>query len=229
MIRSLIWDAGGTLFDTYPAVVNACQSVLEARGIETAEVELLNLFRQTTSYAILTLAEMFDLDADALDQDFRDAYMAMPPQTQPPFPGVLSVCRYICEREGDNFIVTHRDWQSLQPLLDHYEMRELFTDWITGEDPYPRKPDPASIQAMVERFDLNVRECLAIGDREIDVTAARRAGVLSCRFNRHKDRSPISADLVISDFCELFAWLQTANNIDDKKLPGSQGDMGLAL
>jgi HAD superfamily hydrolase (TIGR01509 family) len=220
VIRSLIWDAGGTLFDTYPAVVSACRSVLSDRGIEIDERELLSLFRQTTSYAIRKLSEIYDLSEDALGRDFRNAYLEMPPEAQSPFPGVRSVCRYIRKVGGSNFIVTHRDWQSLQPLLDHYEMRALFAYWITEEDPYPRKPSPASIRAVINKFDLNGGECLAIGDREIDLLAARRAGVRSCFFNRHKNRSEITADLVVSDFYELLAWLKKENNIDDNEAIG---------
>jgi phosphoglycolate phosphatase-like HAD superfamily hydrolase len=219
VIRALIWDAGGTLFDTYPAVVAACQSVLNTRGVDVEGPRLMGLFRQTTSSALRKLADTFDLDADALERDFRDAYRAMPPEKQPPFPGVLPVCQYIHETGGYNFIVTHRDWGNLRPLLDYYAMRPLFTDWITEEDPYPRKPDPASIHAMVDRYSLNLRTCLAIGDREIDVLAAHRAGVLSCFFAGREDRSEIlgrlqpAASLVISDFYELLTWLQEDDNV----------------
>lgn len=219
MIRALIWDAGGTLFDTYPAVVAACQSVLSARGVDVEGARLMDLFRQTTSSALRKLADTFDLDPDALERDFRDAYKAMPPEKQPPFPGVIPVCQYVHEAGGCNFIVTHRAWGNLRPLLDYYEMRHLFTDWITEEDPYPRKPDPASIRAMVDRYTLDVRTCVAIGDREIDVLAAHRAGVLSCFFAGREDRSEISdrlqsaADLIIFDFYELLTWLQEDDNV----------------
>lgn len=179
----------------------------------------MTLFRQTTSYAIRKLAKTFDLDADALARDFRDAYMAMPPESQPLFPGALPVCRYIRGMGGCNFIVTHRDWQSLRPLLDHYEIRDLFLHWITEEDPYPRKPDPASIRAVIDGYGLKAAACLAIGDREIDIVAARYAGVLSCFFTGGENRfkvyaqSQVSADLVISNFNQLLTWLQSENAV----------------
>jgi HAD superfamily hydrolase (TIGR01509 family) len=209
VIRALIWDAGGTLFDTYPALVKACQSVLKLHGIEADDTWLMQLFRQTTSHAISRLAETFDLDDESLERDLREAYAQMPPEIQPPFPGVVAVCRYMLKTGGANFIVTHRDWQSLRPLLDHYEMRDLFVHWITADDAYPRKPNPASIRAVIDQYGLTADACLVIGDREIDTIAARRAGTLSCFFTRREVRLTISADLIIEDFFELLTWLQT--------------------
>ncbi len=217
MIHALIWDAGGTLFDTYPAVVEACQSILRSRGIAIEDARLMDLFRQTTSYAIRKLAETFGLDSEDLERDFRDAYATIPPERQPLFPGVLSVCHYIRRIGGYNFIVTHRDWQSLQPLLDHNGMRDLFAHWITEEDPYPRKPDPASIRAVIDRYDLIATACMAIGDRKLDIVAARRAGVRSCFFTGGDSRSDATVrssaypDLVVSDFHQLLTWLQSEN------------------
>ena len=217
VIRALIWDAGGTLFDTYPALVTACQSVLKLRGIEVEDGWLMQLFRRMTSYAVSTLSETFNLDRKDLEQSVRHAYAQVPPSKQPPFPGVLSVCQAIREVGGYNFIVTHRDWQSLRPLLDHYRMRDLFVHWITADDSFPRKPDPASIRALLKRYQLNVQECLVIGDREIDMIAARRAGVSSCFFAGRRDQLGVSADLIIQDYYALLTWLQAGVQDNDSE------------
>jgi histidinol phosphatase-like enzyme len=42
-------------------------------------------------------------------------------------------------------------------------------------DAYPRKPDPAAFNAIIERHGLVRDETMAIGDRDIDVLAGRSA------------------------------------------------------
>jgi phosphoglycolate phosphatase-like HAD superfamily hydrolase len=209
VITDLIWDAGGTLFDTYPAVVAACQEALGPLAEVTDPDWLMMLFRQRTSYALRSVAETYDLDIDAFTARYREAYAASDPALQPPFPFVAEVCELIVARGGQNFIATHRARASLVRLLEAHGLRSRFTDCITKDDPYPRKPDPASILALIARYDLDPRRCLAIGDRELDVVAGVRAGVWTCFFGEGAHETP--ADLEISGYDKLLCWLRVGS------------------
>jgi HAD superfamily hydrolase (TIGR01509 family) len=205
-IDTLIWDAGGTLFDSYPAVVTACRAALAEFDVTVPVVWLMELFRTSTSHAIETLATTYVLDATLLERRYRAAYRMIDAALQPPFPHVREICTHICEQGGENFIVTHRRRTSLDPLLEAHDMARFFSDIITKEDPYPRKPDPASLLALVQRHQLMPGCCLAIGDREIDIVAANRAGMRSCFFGREPHEVP--ADLEIYAFSQLLLWLK---------------------
>jgi HAD superfamily hydrolase (TIGR01549 family) len=166
----------------------------------------MGLFRQTTSYALRRVAERFDLDQDELEAAYKAAYSALGPETQEPFPYVRDVCSFICESGGQNFIVTHRARESVEGLLQAHDLIDYFTDWIVKEDPYPRKPDPTSLLAMVRRHSLEADRCMAIGDREIDVLAGKRAGLMTCMLSG--DGSSSQADLTVTGFDQLLQWLQ---------------------
>ena len=96
MIKYLFWDAGGTLFDTYPAVAEACRVALSDFGEEAPSERVLALFKRSTSFGIRTLADAFSLDEDTFRRHFERAYDGIGEQYQPPFPGVEEVCRYVC-------------------------------------------------------------------------------------------------------------------------------------
>ena len=144
MIDSLIWDAGGTLFDTYPSVVAAALMAIAPSGQRVDPAWVLSLFRRSTSHAHHGLAEALGLDEAELRTRFETTYQAIDSARQAPFPYVVETCRWVIETGGRNFIVTHRGAASLERLLDAHEMTPYFSDWITAADPYPRKPDPAS-------------------------------------------------------------------------------------
>jgi len=40
-----------------------------------------------------------------------------------------------------------------------------------------RKPNPGMISQAIKEFDLDIRECVMIGDKESDLQAGRRAGI----------------------------------------------------
>lgn len=207
MIDAIIWDAGGTLFNTYPSVVRAAQTALAVSEATVSSERLLSLFRESTQYALDILARELSLNYGALAGQFEDAYEAVEAVCQPPFPYVIEVCRYVVANEGRNFIVTHRGARSLMDLLEAHDMVSYFSDWITKEDPYPRKPDPASMLAITKRHRLDPECCLAVGDRELDILAGRRAGLMTCIFG-DDDAGVSLADLRVAAFSELLRWLQ---------------------
>lgn len=209
MIKYLIWDAGGTLFDTYPAVVEACHAVLNGFGKEAPSEWVLALCKQTTSHGIRVLADTFSLDEETFQRHFKQSYAEIDAQYQRPFPGVEQVCRYICEIGGQNFIVTHRSRLSLETLLEAYAMARYFTDYIAKEDPYPRKPDPAAIEALITRYALDRSQCLLVGDRDLDIVAGQRAGIRTCFFGSESPEA--QPDLKIVDYATLHRWLQAEN------------------
>jgi len=209
MIKYLIWDGGGTLFDTYPAMVQACRMALSDFGEEASPERVMALFKRSTSFAIRTLADEFSLDEDALERHFERAYDDIDAQDQPPFPGVEQACRYICEIGGRNFIVTHRAKVLLEVLLETHKLARYFTDYITKEDPYPRKPDPESVNALIAQYALDRDHCLLIGDRNLDIVAGQRAGIRTCFFGTESyDAQP---DVEIEHFEMLLQWLQAEN------------------
>lgn len=209
MIKYLFWDAGGTLFDTYPAMVEAGRMALRDFGEEAPPEQVMALFKRSTSFAIRALADTFSLDEDVLRQHFERAYDAIAEQYQPPFPGVEVVCRHVCEIGGRNFIVTHRAETSLQALLETHNLARYFTDYIAKEDPYPRKPDPESLNALIAQYALNRDMCLLIGDRDLDIVAGQRAGIRTCFFGA--DPHEARPDLKIVDYAVLLDWLRAEN------------------
>lgn len=209
MIKYLFWDAGGTLFDTYPAVVEACHAALDGFGKAAPSEWVMALCKQTTSHGIRTLADTFSLDEETFQQHFQRSYEDIGERYQPPFPGVEAVCRYICEIGGQNFIVTHRARASLEALLEVHGMAHYFTASIAKEDPYPRKPDPAALEALIARYALERSHCLLIGDRGLDITAGQRAGIRTCFFGSEEYDS--QADLLITEYPKLLRWLKAEN------------------
>ncbi len=201
MIRFLIWDVDGTIFDTYPAFARAFGAAINELGAEAPVDWITGLCKQSVSHCTNTLAERFGLDAGDVFRRYVNHYTKTPYQEQPPFPGVAGICARVRATGGENFIVTHRGQESLAQLLAVHQMDGYFADRLTADDSFPRKPNPASMNEMIARHDLPRDEVLAIGDREIDVLAGRAAGVCTCLFGALE--SEAVADYVINDFVEL--------------------------
>lgn len=202
MIKDLIWDLDGTLFDTYPAVVRAFQTVFRAHRIVLPDEQVLILTRVSYRNCANVVAAAHELDAAQIMEQFDQAYLQIPLETQPPFPGTPDLCRRIVARGGRNVIVTHRAESTSLRLLEGFNLRGLFAGWVTGDMGFPRKPNPASFLAAIQRFDLQPANALALGDRDLDLQAALAAGVrYTCAFGL--DSFETRADFFVTDFRDL--------------------------
>ena len=148
-----------------------------------------------------TQVEEHHLDQALFEAAVAWHYERTQPADQPPFPGVKEICEHICGAGGQNVIVTHRGPQGTAELLDASGLSGLFSGCITAADAFPRKPDPAAFNEIIERHGLVRDETMAIGDRDIDVLAGKSAGLYTCFFG--PENSEVDADLRIADFGEL--------------------------
>jgi len=184
MIRNILWDVDGTLFNTCPAITYAISKSLNEMGLSLALNVIDSLARESISHCVDMLSQRFKLDPDLLRKQFAESYRSIDSANQPPFSGVCKVCELIHARNGLNVIITHRSVRSTQRLLDAYHMTAYFEEIFSVEQGFPRKPDPAMVLAAREKFAMHTDETLLIGDRDIDIQAGRKAGVRTCLFRQ---------------------------------------------
>ncbi len=200
-VRNIIWDFDGTLFDTYPAIVAAFRQMVAELGHEIDAEEVERLVKVSFTHILTVLGERFGVEPETLGERFYAIYLAMPPESQPPFPGAREVCEAVVRHGGKNGIATHRRRSSLEALLEAHGMRHLFCAMVTHDDGLPRKPDPAQFATVAARCGMRPEETLGVGDRALDIESARAAGMRTCFFGPAP--APTAADLVISSLWEL--------------------------
>lgn len=210
MFRNIIWDVDGTLFDTYPAIVQAFQSALNDLGKEAPLDWIEQLAKISLSHCVATLADHYHLNEERIGKAFEEHYDRVQPEEQPPFPEVITVCEYICSVGGKNVIVTHREHKSTNELLFAHNMTHYFAGCLARDDGYPRKPHPAAFESSLKIYNLPREETMTVGDREIDILAGQAARIFTCIFGLATDG--VNADLTINRFEQLYRYLTSKSN-----------------
>ena len=163
-----IWDLGGTLLDNYQVSTQAFLATLEQFGRTAEHQEIYDALKVSTSTAI----SMFAPDI----ADFRTLYKqeeAKHLQEPVLFEGAKAVLAKIVAEGGRNFLVSHRNHLVLD-ILDKAEIAPYFTEVVTSENGFARKP----------KYDI--KHGLVIGDRQIDIEAGRAAGLDTLLVDGHK-------------------------------------------
>ncbi|MBN1267406.1 MAG: HAD family hydrolase [Anaerolineales bacterium] len=209
MIRNIIWDVDGTLFDTYPAINGSIRKAVNQLGADVPLKQIETLTRISLGHCISELAVRYQLEEKAIEGVFEHFYAEVTAAECPPFPGVMKICSYLCSLGGKNIIITHRGKSGTEELLSAFGLGEMFADLITRDDGYARKPDPAAFFAAVERNNLKKEETINIGDREIDIQAGQAAGIFSVLYAG----SPVNVkpDLIVEYYEDLYRFIQEQN------------------
>ena len=202
MIRNLMWDFDGTLFDTYPAIGKSLRAAVGDLAVPPSFEEVRDMALVSIDGCLKTMSTTYDLPLEELEARFERHYRDVTADDQPPFDGVADVCELICASGGLNLIVTHRRRSGMDHLLAAHGLADLIADTVSCyDDGYPRKPDPAAFLMLIERHHLRLDQTLAIGDRDIDVLAAHAAGLPAALFA--PTPTLVAADIVLADFGAL--------------------------
>ncbi|PKO01025.1 MAG: hypothetical protein CVU42_00860 [Chloroflexi bacterium HGW-Chloroflexi-4] len=209
MIRNIIWDVDGTLFDTYPSFSKSFQLTLKEFGCDAPLDWITKQALVSIDFCVKALAERFNLDEDAVGEKFSLYYSSTPALDQPPFEGVIEICKSITECGGKNLIVTHRREGGLIELLNTFNLRQFFSGWTTGDEGYKRKPDPEAFLITLATHAITPNETLTIGDRDIDILAGQAAGLKA--FLIGDSISTCQPDYIFNNFSQLHDWLKNQN------------------
>ncbi|NLT25593.1 MAG: HAD-IA family hydrolase [Microbacteriaceae bacterium] len=180
-IRHLIWDMGGTLIDTYPAVDRMIVAVAERHGARVEPDEVARATRTTSIADTMTaIAARHGIERDEFDRAYDELRASWRDDAPPAMAGAREAIAAVRAAGGKSIVVTHRDRASAETLLAATGLE--VDGLISVDDGHPRKPDPGMFRLALERYDLDPAESLAVGDRGIDLAGAARAGVAGVLF-----------------------------------------------
>ena len=194
--ENYIWDLGGTLLDNYESSSHAFAATLWAMaGRVVLHNEAYNALKVSTAYAV----DKFASDIPG----FLAAYKKLEAQElEKPilFDGAKEVLTTLSAQGGRHFMISHRNHQVLT-ILSSAAIALYFTEVVTSDNGFPRKPAPDSINALIQKYQLDPEKTVMIGDRPLDIEAAVAAGISSIFFDPSVSNEKATQN--IKNLCEL--------------------------
>lgn len=206
MYRHVIWDFDGTLFDSYPLMAKAVMMALEEQGIYESYDKLMSMMKVSLRHVSDYFVENYN-NSDTLITNSLRYIKELEVDNMKPFPGVMDVCRRIHQNKRFNHLYTHKGNSAIE-YLKKYELHTYFSGLITKESNFKRKPDPEALLYLVEEFKINKSEAIMIGDRDIDILAAKNAGIDGCYYKSYPLYDCDIAKYTITDYRQLAALLE---------------------
>jgi phosphoglycolate phosphatase len=214
-LRGVLFDLDGTLLDTAPDLVLACNTAAEEIGLPPLPLEALKPWVSHGAPAMLVrILETTPqkTDFEALHERTLALYEENIAVHTRLFVGMEAVLDEV-ERRGLSWgIVTNKYQRFTEPLLRQLNLHHRAGCAISGDTCAESKPHPMPMLEACRRINTAPEACVYIGDARRDIEAGQNAGMatLAALYGYVPEDDPAQhwgADALLNQPLDLLAWL----------------------
>lgn len=210
-----MFDLDGTLADSLGDISRALGRVLRRHGRKpVSEKETRDLIGKgpktlTERAWILTGSPLGGEELPSVTREYLEEYRKNPKGGTRSFPGVDEGLRRLAQRGWKLGLCTNKDGRAARALVEDLGWGRWIRVVVSGEESF-RKPDPRPLQLAFRKLGAPRGRHLFVGDSEIDLETARRAGVegvfLKHGYGEHGRSSPDGLHY-FEDCVLMFSWM----------------------
>lgn len=202
-VKGIFFDLDGTIVDSREAYIEAAKIAFHAIGQETPEVAtVLEIPKR------LEQNQPIDDITRGTTQKFLAVYLktyyAITGLKTKPIPNIHATLATL-QQKAKLALITMRyvPKTAIAQELQQFGLALYFSHIVTALDTHKPKPSPEALIKTVEAMDVQMCDCLIVGDSVSDIKAGKNAGartvaVLSGLF-RHEELAKENPDLILKD------------------------------
>lgn len=182
--RTIVFDLDGTLVDTAPDLMGGIDLLLAEKALPAVPHGLIRPLISNGSRAMLTRAlahlehRIDEATYEAWWARYLEIYAANIAVQSRPFAGLLPLLDRLQARDATLAVCTNKSEVLSVKLLGTLGLLDRFKG-LAGRDTFERcyKPNPEHLRGAVRLAGGDPARAIMVGDSDIDIAAARNAGV----------------------------------------------------
>lgn len=206
-VKAILFDLDGTIVDSRDAYLEAAKTAFHAMGLEPPTM-------QTTLQIPKRLEQNLSIDdlTHTNTARFLDVYLktfyAITELKAKPIPNIRTALENL-QQKAKLVLITMRNVPkvSVAKELQQFGLAQYFTCILTAQDTHKPKPSPEALIKALKVIDVQICDCLIVGDSVIDITAGKAAGaktiaVLSGLYTE-QELAKFNPDLILKNAAQL--------------------------
>lgn len=177
-----IFDLDGTLIDSLYDLADAMNHALEKNGMPTHSRKN---YRMMVGSGISVLADRAMVVPEGTEssiketvlRDFNAYYAEHCLDLTRPYERIPGLLTELDRRHIRYAVLSNKPDSFAEKIVEALFPEHKFAAVWGKKDEFPRKPDPASVFALMSSLGVEPFDCLYIGDSSIDIQTAKNAGL----------------------------------------------------
>lgn len=177
MIKNVIFDVDGTLFDTAESIADAYEQTLKDYNFNIYNVrkKIVEGIGTTPQIFFKNLLPIDDDLAQKMTDHYRALYRDKFLGNAKMYPGIKELLNNLKVNSYSTYIVTNKRQDCIDGLIDIFNLKDLFLG-IYGATPTTLKK-VETLNKCIELNGLNKEETVLVGDSDNDKHAADASGI----------------------------------------------------
>ena len=178
-MKAVLFDLDGTLIDTATDFIRILQDMCREKGCAIVDADLIRTQVSEGARAMVKLVYP-ELDVEdpiflAHRQRFLDVYGANIAVKTDLFDGMYPLLEELESQQIPWGIVTNKPRWLSESLLNALNLTERCAVLVCPEDVSKTKPDPEPMYLAAQNINIDVQDCIYVGDHPRDIDAGRDA------------------------------------------------------
>lgn len=222
MIKLVMYDLDGTLFDTASEIAAAVNLTLEEFGAEPVDEWRVRAWIGHGAVKLIEDAWRTMKPGHQLGDvmaSFTRHYHDTVGKSSKPYPYVMETLQQLKALGIKQAVITNKESSFTGRVLEMHGLEGFFDLVVSGDTLPVRKPDPAVIQHCLNALGQTAGKSIFVGDSDIDVATAKAAGVecwaVPYGYNAGRDIRQAGADRLIDDMRAVLDHVQDCMECED--------------
>ena len=177
--KLMIFDLDGTILETLEDLKNSVNYALDTLGYPTRTHEEVRAFVGNGMLNLITRSAPQDASDEEIQnilKVFKAHYAEHKADYTKPYTGIEKVLNSLKKGGAILTVLSNKDDDAVGVLCDKY-FPNVFEYTAGNRTDRKRKPDPASVHDIINKYGLTPNDTVYIGDSEVDVLTAKNANV----------------------------------------------------
>jgi HAD superfamily hydrolase (TIGR01509 family) len=205
--KGIFFDLDGTIVDSRDAYIEAARTAFQTMGQEPPEpktaLEIPRRLEQNQPLSPIVKGNVHKF----LDVYLR-TYYAISAEKTKPIPDIATTLETL-SKKAKLALITMRSVpkNAITAELEHFGIAKHFTHIVTALDTHKPKPSPEALIKTIKALDVQMCDCIIVGDSINDIKAGKAAGaktiaVLTGLFTR-QELAKENPDLILENATKL--------------------------
>ena len=179
-MKYIFFDLDGTILDTLKDLANAVNYGLKSFNLPEKDLDFVRLAIGNGTKVLIkrcTPCNLSEEERSKVFDVFKNYYFKHFTDNTKPYPGIYEMLLKLKELKNIRLVVLSNKDDDLTKQLINKEFPRVF-DIIQGSYiDKPRKPDPFLINKIINENNIDKKDCLYIGDTNVDKETADNANL----------------------------------------------------
>ena len=214
MMKALIFDMDGVIIDSEPGSMEQILAFVRSKRPEVTRKELYQIVGRTSRDVWTRIAGVIGWDKDwlATRTEYREVWQPAHPHTVNYHeifrPAALDILKWAREKGMRTAVASSTAYEKVKTILTQVGVAPYLDVIVSGEQFKESKPNPEIYLKTAQLLGALPKECIAIEDSTVGITAVHRAGVkvIALRDDRFDfDRSLADGEIgALEEFIGLY-------------------------